>query len=168
MLAKVGLLHLKTELSVWWPEGGPVWDALAVASNGTLLLVEAKAHIAEICTERTRAGPASLMRIVTRLDEVASDLGALPERAPWHEHFYQLANRLAALSFFRQQGIDARLVLVGFLNDVEMAGPEHPESWEAAYTVATSVMGLRRKHRFSRFIHHVHPDVTAPDRLAVS
>ena len=31
----------------FWPKGGPHWDGLAIAQDGEILLIEAKAYIAE-------------------------------------------------------------------------------------------------------------------------
>lgn len=35
-------------LQEFWPRGGPQWDALGRASDGTLVLVEAKTHLGEL------------------------------------------------------------------------------------------------------------------------
>jgi hypothetical protein len=155
----LGLSHLRHQLTEFWPERGPQWDALAQLDGGGVLLLEAKAHVGELCSPGSAAGAASLARISERLDEVAEALGASARRAPWTTHFYQLANRIAHLHFLRSRGVDAWLVLVNFLGDAEMAGPETVEAWEAAYTVAWHVMGLNKRHALSRYIVEVYPDV---------
>src|SRR5438045_3142137 len=38
----------KRALATFWPSRGPMWDALGRTESGELLLVEAKAHIAEM------------------------------------------------------------------------------------------------------------------------
>lgn len=154
----LGLSRLRQPLLDFWPERGPQWDALAQLDGGGVLLVEAKAHVSEMCSPGSYAGSASLARISARLDEVASALGASATRAPWTTHFYQLANRIAHLHFLRSAGVDAWLVLVNFLGDREMGGPETREAWEAAYAVAFHVMGLKKRHPLSRYIVEVFPD----------
>jgi len=94
------------------------------------------------------------------LEELARELNADPKRAPWEDHFYQLANRLAHLNFLRKQGVSAWLVLANFLGDSELKGPRTREAWDAAYEIVYNVMGLRRDHRLSRFVIHVFPDVS--------
>lgn len=153
------LPELKAELAEFWPAGGPQWDALGLTDRGDVLLVEAKAHIAEMCSPGTSARPKSRAIIADRLTTCAQRLGASSKGAPWTEHFYQLANRLAHLQFLRDRGIPAHLVLVNFLNDAEMGGPTSPEAWEAAYQVANSVMGLGKRHGLSKYVIEVFPDV---------
>lgn len=147
-------------LAQFWPRRGPQWDALGRSDDGQILLVEAKAHIREFCSPGTSAGPDSRATIEARLAEVAHALGAVPGR-PWADMFYQLANRLAHLWFLREEGVPAHLVLVGFLGDAEMQGPSAPETWRAAYDVATYALGLPGRHPLSPHIIHVHPEVPA-------
>lgn len=158
-LARIGQAGLADDLKAFWPARGPQWDALGVTSAGDVLLIEAKAHIAEMCSPGTAAGPVSRARIEQALDEVAVRLGARPDRATWSMHFYQLANRIAHLDFLRQRGVRAWLVLVNFVGDADMRGPTTEEGWDAAYTVAFHVMGLRRGHPLNRYILHVYPTV---------
>src|SRR5436309_12467022 len=53
----VGVGDLSERLSEYWPQRGPQWDALGRTSAGDILLVEAKAHIAELCSPASFAGP---------------------------------------------------------------------------------------------------------------
>lgn len=158
-LRRVGQPGLEAALAAFWPARGPQWDALGVTSTGGVLLVEAKAHIAEMCSPGTAASGPSRERIEAALGAVAVELGAGPKRADWADHFYQLANRLAHLQFLRKQGVEAWLVLVGFVGDRDMGGPTTAEAWEAAYEVAFHVMGLPRRHALFRHVLHVQPVV---------
>lgn len=153
------LSHLRQSLTAFWPDRGPQWDALAQLEGGGILLVEAKAHIGELCSPGSAAGAASLARISETLDHVAEALGASVTRAPWTTHFYQLANRIAHLHFLRCQGVDAWLALVNFVGDDDMNGPNTVEAWEAAYAIAWHVMGVGKRHVLSRYIVEVYPDV---------
>lgn len=158
-LERIGAGDLAPELAKFWPQRGPQWDALARADRGDLLLVEAKAHIAEMLSPATQAGETSRSLIEASLAEAAYAMGAKP-RAAWSDTLFQLANRFAHLHFLRSRGRPAWLVLVGFLGDNEMNGPESAREWEAAYEVAMHVMGLGARHSLSRYVIHVHPDVT--------
>ncbi|HEY2873304.1 MAG TPA: hypothetical protein VGJ56_15375 [Reyranella sp.] len=158
-LQLIGKPELEPTLKKFWPSRGPQWDALGKTSQGDILLVEAKAHVAEMCSPATTASAESRSKIETALDEVAKALGANAGRAAWTEFFYQIANRIAHLHFLRVNGMESWLVFVNFLGDREMGGPTTPEAWEAAYQVAFHVMGLRKNHPLSRFIIHVYPNV---------
>ena len=133
---------------------GRAWKA----ANGEVLLVEAKAHIDEICSDGSDAGPAPRSKIETALAETILHLRAKP-RAPWIDTFFQLANRLAHLHFLRRNGVDARLVLVNFIDDVEMRGPSTPAEWEAAYRVVYHVMGIPARNQMASFVHRIYPSV---------
>lgn len=148
---------LREALTAFWPARGPQWDALGVTSGGDVLLVEAKAHIAEMCSPGTAASAVSRARIEAALDDVAGRLGAKANRASWCDHFYQLGNRIAHLDFLRRNGVPAWLVLVNFVGDREMGGPESEEAWESAYKVAFHVMGLGSRHALSPYLLHVYP-----------
>lgn len=158
-LELLDLSELNPQLADFWPRGGPQWDALGVTSGGTRLLVEAKAHVQEMCSPGSAASVKSLELIQARLDTTAKALNASDDRVAWHKSFYQVANRLAHLHWLRSQGVDARLVMVNFLNDADMGGPTSAREWHAAYQVAYHVMGLGRRHKLTPYIIEVFPDV---------
>jgi hypothetical protein len=157
-LGRIGCGHLAGELQSFWPRRGPQWDALGLTDRDDVLLVEAKAHIGELCSPGSAAGPESRLRVEGALAQAASALGAKP-RAPWADVFYQLANRLAHLEFLSRHGCRAWLVLVNFVGDAEVGGPSTRGEWEAAYTVVHHVIGLRLDHRLSGNIIHIYPHV---------
>lgn len=157
-LDRVGLSHLQNELAAFWPRSGPQWDGLGVSASGDVILVEAKAHVREFCSSGTTAGEASRARIDAALSATARALGATP-RGAWTDTFYQLANRLAHLRFLRGHGVPAWLVLVNFVGDADVGGPETAREWEAAYLVANYAMGLPERHPLSRYVIHLHPHV---------
>jgi hypothetical protein len=159
-LKLIGQPGLESALKEFWPARGPQWDALGQTSQGDVLLVEAKAHIAEMCSPATAAGPDSRQHIDRSLRKVAEQLNVNQGHASWSDFFYQIANRIAHLDFLRAHGVPSWLIFVNFLGDTEMVGPTTPEVWEAAYQVALHVMGLRRDHPLSRFMIHVYPDVS--------
>lgn len=159
-LARLGLEPLVPPLKEFWPRHGPQWDALARSDAGDVLLIEAKAHIDEMCSPGTAAGPESRARIEAALASIVAANEALP-KASWCDAFYQLANRLAHLHFLREQGVRAWLVLVNFIHDDDMKGPATPAEWEAAYRVALHVMGISGRAPLLRHVLHVYPDVRA-------
>lgn len=159
-LARLGLGHLATELGGFWPSRGPQWDGLARSDQGHVILIEAKAHIGEFCSPPTQAGPGSVALITASLEATAASLGVAEHGIPgWGRHFYQYANRLAHLGWLRDRGIDAKLVLVGFVDDHDMPGRTTKEAWEAAYLLANHVLGLPVRHPLAGHVIHIYPTV---------
>jgi hypothetical protein len=160
-LKRLGIDRLAAALAAFWPaRGGPQWDALGTRGD-QVILVEAKAHIGEFFGSPCLASAASRRVIEAAFAETQAALGAKP-RAPWTDCYYQYANRLAHLHFLRAQGVDARLLFVGFIGDKGMKGPESAAEWSVAYRSADYALGLPGRHRLSPFVHHVCPDVAAP------
>ena len=157
-LTRIGLDDLREDLAAFWPRRGPQWDALATTDAGDVLLIEAKAHIAELFSSPTQANAASLELIERALRATSVQLRASP-KAPWSQCFYQYANRLAHLAFLRRHGKPAWLVLVSFVGDGAVGGPHTAEAWDSAYAVIDHVLGLRADHGLARYIIHIHPDV---------
>ncbi|HEX4081307.1 MAG TPA: hypothetical protein VHX61_20785 [Rhizomicrobium sp.] len=157
-LDRIQCAQLNSALGEFWPARGPQWDALGRSDKGDVLLVEAKAHIDELCSPPTQASESSRVQIQAALAEAAQACHASP-RTAWTDMFYQLANRIAHLYFLRREGVPAWLVLVNFVGGTEMNGPLSAREWIAAYQVAYHVMGLGERNPFSRFIMHLYPDV---------
>jgi hypothetical protein len=59
-LTLLGVDDSKAPLETFWPASGPRWDGLAKTSGGKVILVEAKAYIAEAVDFGSKAGPQSL------------------------------------------------------------------------------------------------------------
>ena len=156
-LGRVGVPHLAHALAEFWPSRGPQWDALGRSDKNDIVLVEAKAHVKELCSPGSQAGPDSKRQIQASLDGVISGLGANP-RAPWIDVFYQLANRIAHLDFLRRNGARAWLVLVNFVGAADVEGPNSAAEWDAAYEVVWHVLGVPKRHPLSPYIVHVYPN----------
>lgn len=157
-LDALGLSRLKPDLAAFWPRGGAVWDGLARA-DGAPVLVEAKAHVREFfSTPRAAEAEPSIRLIRESLTACKQDLGA-DERSDWMRCFYQYANRLAHLWWLHRNGIEAHLLLLNFVGDDDMKGPDTPAAWKAVEQAADYVLGLPPTHRLARYVHHVHPDV---------
>ena len=155
-LDRGGLSSLSPGLDSFWPQRGPQWDALGLAGE-TVVLVEAKAHLAELFSTCS-AGDASRALIRRSFSTVRAALGA-EDGLDWCSRFYQYANRLSHLWLLREQGVDARLLLVGFVNDADVRGPTSAAEWIAAYRILEHALGLPPRHALSDHILHVFPDV---------
>lgn len=157
-LSKLNLTLRHRPLESFWPRRGAMWDGLARTSAGEVLLVEGKAHIPEMVSSPTAAGPASLSLIEKSLEETRKAL-APRSTMRWSGTFYQYTNRLAHLYLLRTLNrCPARLVFVDFINATDVNGPTSVEEWHGAIKVVESYLGLGA-HKLSPFIHHVFVDV---------
>lgn len=157
-LELVGRPDLDAARCAFWPARGPQWDAVARGEDGAIWLVEAKAHVDEMLSPPSAASPRSRGTIEAALSRTAAALGARP-RAPWIDCFYQLGNRLAWTWFLREQGVEAKLMLVNVVGDRAMGGPSSREAWEAALRVTFHVMGLPTRHALAKHVVEVFPTV---------
>ena len=158
-LNRIARLDLAPKLTAFWPARGPQWDALGTSDAGDVLLVEAKAHVEELCSPATSASPTSRKQIERALAATIKTCRAQP-RVAWTELFYQLGNRIAHLKFLRDAGVKAWLVLVNFTGDHEMNGPNARAEWEAAYTVVYHAMGLDKRNPLGKYVIHLYPSVS--------
>lgn len=155
---KLGVVTRTRALSDFWPARGAVWDGLASADDGHVIFVEAKAHLAELISPRSKASGPSLRKIQASLRVVQRDL-APHVKVDWSGTFYQYANRLAHLHFLRLQNrVKAHLVFVYFLNAEDVSGPATREEWLGAIRLMEGYLGVHR-HKLSRFVHKVFVDV---------
>jgi len=88
------------------------WDAV-FSHNGTLYLVEAKAHISELSSGKEEHGDSSKELI---LKYFQSQLPDLPVNRVWLQDYYQLANRLATVALLNKHGIKAKVLYIYFVN----------------------------------------------------
>ena len=150
-LRVLGMQQHESELSAFWPKGGPCWDALARVSFSDghcgCVLVEAKSHVDEIYRNGCRASDVSRQQICEALRRAKEWLGVAPE-ADWTGKLYQSANRYAHLYFLRAiAGIDAFLVNVYFLNDRH--SPTTIQEWKPAISEVKQQLGLVSPAPFS-------------------
>ena len=139
-LERVGCGQLLSELSHFWPPGGPQWDALGRGPRGSVFLIEAKAHVSEM-DSNCHASPGSRFLIQQSLAQAKTAYGAKPE-ADWLSGYYQYANRLAHLHFLRRNGIPAWLGFVYFINDHDMSGPQTSSGWGQDLALVYDHLGL--------------------------
>ena len=151
---------IKSKWESFWPTGRGIhnWDAvgwIGAEPNRELLLLEAKAHIAEMKSS-CGAGPESTQKIKRAFESVKQGLGANPD-ADWLNGYYQAANRIATLHFLQREGIPARLLFVYFLGDrFPSPGKECPGSekeWTPAIEAQLLHLGLGPHHHLADRIH---------------
>lgn len=161
-LGKVGLESLVPDLLQFWPARGPRWDALAVlrfeGEKPGVLLVEAKAHTAEILGSGCGAGGDRRALIQRRLNEFAARLGMARLPDSWLEAYYQAANRIAHLMFLRDCGVDAWLANVYFVDDWHR--PTAETEWLDAIRAGKAAMEVEGRH-----IAHVADVIVAAKKL---
>lgn len=162
-LEVIGNPQLEKDLLSFWPEGGPVWDALAIFptneedKNGVILL-EAKSYIGELAA-CCKAKNQSRDKITKTFERIKDTLG-VPANAPWMEEYYQYANRLAHLYFLRiVQKIPSWLVFLYFIGDLEQGGPTRKEEWYTAIDDIKETLSLQHHHGLSDYIINVFPNL---------
>ena len=139
-LERIGHPELAPALKAFWPARGPQWDGLCIA-GGTIMLVEAKAHVGEMASSCTAEAPSSVTLINQSLNATKQALGA-SAGADWMNGYYQLSNRLAHLWFLRERGVDARLVLLQFTGDTGMPTASSPAAYREAFDTAMKHLGF--------------------------
>lgn len=153
-LTLLGVDDSNAPLETFWPPSGPRWDGLAKTSGGKVILVEAKAYIAEAVDFGSKAGASSLELIERSLAQAKSAYRARTE-AVWTKPFYQYANRLAHLYYLRQLvGADAYLLFVCVADAPDVAVPVSAAEWRGALTAIECALGLGA-HPFRRNIGHL-------------
>ena len=141
-LKAIGHSECEASLRQFWPPHGPQWDALGVVSDGTVVLVEAKAHIAEVFTTIKAKKPKSCAKIEASIQRTWADLG-IESAYPWTAPFYQYANRVAHLHFLHNMcNIPTILVFVHFLGDEDMDGPRRRGEWKETNREIRKYLGL--------------------------
>ncbi len=152
-------VELKHEPLVdFWPNGGPVWDGLAITEKDDLLLFEAKSHIGELKNNLKAEAKSSEKKINQSLTQTQDFLG-VKSHLGWTTPFYQYTNRLAHLYFLRELNkLPAYLFFVYFINDPDMGGPSTKEEWQGALKLMKTLLGLSR-HKLSKYMADIFIDV---------
>lgn len=158
-LDKLGLTLTKP-LEDFWPTGGPVWDGLARVGDQRVL-VEAKGHISELMSTASRGKESSVEKIETALAQARAALAPRNtlDWSIWNGPFFQYANRLAHLYYFRQvNALPVHMVWVCFLNTAWIDGPKSSAEWLAALQIVEGYLGLGN-HGLQKYVHKVFIDV---------
>lgn len=153
-LNRLGVMNrIKCPLREFWPRGGPQWDALGIAKNGEVLLVEAKANIPELGSHMKARAASSIAKIERSLNEVRTWLKCEP-RIDWKYGYYQYVNRIAHLYYLMVKNeINAWLINIYFIGDRSVDGPRTKDEWLDAIRGMKADLGLDKSHDFeSRMI----------------
>lgn len=137
----------------FWPSRQPQWDAIGIAPDSTLILVEAKAHTDEMESKGTEAKGESLVQIQKEIESV---MGNDPV---WMKDYYQTANRILFLSKLKKHYGEKRkvcLVFLNFIDDVTLT-PESIEVWK------DYINKMKSEHKFPKelesLIKYIYMDI---------
>jgi hypothetical protein len=133
----------------FWPQRGNAqnWDAVArIRTNDDAdgwLLVEAKAHLGELKSSCGAKAQGGLEQIKAAMDQTKSALNVNPE-SDWLTPYYQMANRLAVLTYLRRHGINAHLLNIYFMGDRNPAGtcPTCEAEWATELAAMCEHLGI--------------------------
>jgi hypothetical protein len=154
-LNRLGIGHLTSELSAFWPDSGPRWDGLARTAAGEVILVEAKAHLDEVITD-CEAGASSTEKILAAFEHTKTRLG-IPNsrrRVAWHSPYYQMCNRVAHLSFLHEHGVKAHLVFLCIADADDVPAPVSRDTWQVVLKHMRRSLSLD-KHSLRSFDHDI-------------
>lgn len=140
----LGLSRDAIRLHDFWPKGGPHWDGLGRGTDGSIFLIEAKAHIGEIVSSPCDAEGEARSRITAQLERNKASLHAKKD-IDWTAHFFQYANRLAHLHFLRFEAkASAFLIFLYFIGDTYVHGPTTADEWRGAVHLLHAFLGIGR------------------------
>jgi hypothetical protein len=141
-LRALGLSKYSKELSNFWPNGGPHWDALAVESRTSgVVLLESKSHVSEIFGNGCGAEADSSVQKIEKAITLTKEWLQVTQPSNWKGPLYQCANRLAHLYFFREiLRMEAWLVNVYFTDDPHSSTSR--ASWQAGIADVKKVLGI--------------------------
>ena len=152
--------ELKARWESFWPTGRGIhnWDSVGWIGAGPdreLLLVEAKAHTAEM-ESACGAGPVSIQKIKEAFERVKKGLD-VNSGGDWTKGYYQAANRIATLYFLEQEGIRTQLLFVYFCGDrfPRKECPVSEQEWKPAIEAQQRYLGLESQHGLSGRIHRL-------------
>ena len=140
--------NLKDEWREYWSCGisGLNWDAVGKASDGTYVLVEAKAHIKEL-ESSAGGGSKSKTNNGRIINKYLKENNVKKTADDWNKNCYQLANRLIALDFLEKHNIKAKLVYVLFVNGYEFNSSSKKsaskEEWIKAFDKELYLSGIK-------------------------
>ena len=163
----------------FWPSGRGQqnWDAIGKATIGgkdEWLLVEAKAHSAEIHSNGTTAsekGGRPMIRKAFKHTLLAlghDDASATQWAERWLTGYYQHANRLATLHFLARQGIAARLIFLYFCGDQHPDGkvcPATEAEWKPTLDMVEAGLGLQGRSELEQRVHKIFVGVSMTEDL---
>lgn len=145
-----------------WPQTGGVmnWDAVAYTDHNEIILVEAKAHTAEL-KSKCGAGVKSYAQIKKLLDDLKENDG-INSQEDWLKDYYQMANRMYILELLHRNGIKAKLVNLFFTGDQRNGSskcPQTKEDWSEVISLEEKYLGIDSQFKEKHGICDVFIDV---------
>lgn len=119
-LIKLNCLEAYPKLKQFWPNGGPVWNGLAILSGKDnakgVILLEGKSYVGEVinASYSCQASTTSRKKVGSSLNQVKFTLG-VDEKVDWLGDVYQHANRIAHLYFLKMCSENTYLVDISIL-----------------------------------------------------
>lgn len=147
----------------FWPGRGNTmnWDGIFI-QNGVWYFVEAKANAQEAYQECGASCIDSRNKIIAAFRTTQNGFG-IPENEEWiNSTCYQLANRLAFLYFCKLQGIEARLLYIGFVNGYDRKSVNTKEDWLKIWNDEYSALGIPAGI-IDELVLHIHPNCETTD-----
>lgn len=157
-------LLLETDELLAWSDPGDTdefanYDLIGHSRGGKLFLIAAKSHVEELFTGTAIASPDEMLTITKQLEAAKQFYGTRAD-ANWLSPFYEYTSRLAHLHSLRVlAGVDARLLLVYFLNDT-VPGKTCPrliDGWKKVLMVLHEAIGMTGRIP-AGWVHEVYLD----------
>jgi hypothetical protein len=119
--------HIKLNQIDWsfWPTRQPQWDAIGIAPDDTLVIVEAKAHISEFLSGGCNSEDPNNRYLIE--SKIKSVLGT---DEVWMNQYYQTANRMVFLNELINLGFKVMLIYLCFVNDVSYIPEDKDTVWD--------------------------------------
>ena len=143
---------------MFWPQSGNSqnWDGIFKVGN-TWYFVEAKAHLDEAFQNCGAKNTDSRKKIINAFEMTCGNKDLAKK---WIEsNSYQLANRMAFLHFCKENGIDAKLCYISFLNGFKKTprlNVENASDWEKIWNEEYHNLQLTEEQK--KNIFHVYID----------
>lgn len=136
---------LKESWNDYWPSSNNAqnWDAICYIDN-KWILVEAKANKKEIYSSST-ASPNSQKFISERFKEIKKKY-SIPDNSDWLKDYYQKANRILFLEYLKNNGIEAKLLFIyfvnGFMKNGKQFGVKSEPDWKLIINKQDKYLGI--------------------------
>ncbi len=151
----------------FWPQSGNIqnWDAVGkilYKGQSEWLLVEAKAHLAEVKSTCGASSETSRAMICNALKKTSIAFNNREKSIEsWLTPYYQYANRLAVLYFLMrecQPEIPTRLLFINFYGDErdDKTCPKSADEWRLVEQAIANKLGIDKSCELYQRIHHLY------------
>lgn len=181
LLKKLGINQIvkKTKINSFWPSPQPQWDGIAMGSNKTLYLIEAKSHLSEIVPgkpgnpQNDQLKHNSIMLCANKLFGIND---SSENREYWCKKYYQIGNRIAFAYILREIMAcssvfyqDVKLVFLNFVNDETWKSNNKMittgELWNSHYeNIILPQLKISKNNLIEKGIHIINFDLSKIDK----